>query len=155
MNERTWWSTHVKPRWHQPAKRLVAWKVEDKFFSGMPDVDAMFDGVAAKIELKYEPKWPGRPDTTLWFSYNNKDDKQKTIVSAIQHNYLTQYKDAGGNAFVLIGVGKDWLLLEHGTFPNRPMTRAELEHAARLFTTGNKTYESLSNIPYFIRETYG
>lgn len=155
MNERTWWSTHVKPRWHRPMLSFVAWKVEDKFFSGMPDVDAMFDGTAAKIELKYEAKWPVRPDTKLWFSYNNPKDKVHTIISAIQWNYLEQYKNARGNAFVFIGVGKDWLLLEHGTFDNVPMTKDELAQVAVAASLDSNTYETIMNVPFFIVEKYG
>lgn len=155
MNERQLWSTHIKPRWHKPDLQWVAWKVEDKFFSGAPDADCCFSGVACKVELKYDNKLPAREDTACWFSYLNKEKTVKTIVSAGQWNYLDQWHNAGGLAFVLIVVGKEWVLLEQGTYTNEPQPWGSLIELSKMYSGAfQRNYESLSTIPPFIMEHY-
>lgn len=159
MNESQWWSSHVKPRWHEPGKGRVAWKVQDAFNGGLPDVDVCFHGTVAKIELKFEPVQPKRETTPLWFSEIDKVLKHKGIVSAKQWNHLEQWCQAGGTSLILIGVVKSWFLLEQGFYDNRPMTFGELHAAAVLSYVPNPgqtaTYESLADIPRFIMEKYG
>lgn len=156
MNESSWWSSHIKPRWHNPTKGQVAWKVQDAFNAGLPDVDVVFSGVAAKLELKYDVAWPKRPGTPVWFSTLDKVTRAKAIVSAAQFNHLQQWHQGGGNAFVLIGIGREWVLLEQGAYENRPMTQAELCEAAVLTYIGPQArdYNALAEIPPFIERYY-
>lgn len=91
MVERAWWGRYVKPALNQKQKRFLANKVEDRFKSGAPDVDCMFDGVAAKIELKYVKT----PVTPL---------RASRLLSAGQKIWLREWYEAGGLAFVLVGV---------------------------------------------------
>lgn len=157
MNERTLWSSHIKPRWHHPAEGRVAWKVEDKYFSGAPDADCCFNGVVAKIELKYDERWPARDDTPCWFSFLDKTKAHKSLVSALQYNWLDQWRSAGGNAFVLLIVGKQWLLLEQGLYENVPQAKESLMEASVLVHLIQQptSWNSLSLIPPFIEEHYG
>lgn len=151
MNESRWWSTHVKPRWHAPKSGRVAWKVQDAFNAGLPDVDACFNGKACKIELKYEPNPPVHSTTPLWFSTVDKVLKRRAIVSGAQWNYLKEWHDAGGLAFVLIGVKQTWYLLKQGGYENQPMTIEELETCCECWGEG---YADLAVIPSFIEGTY-
>lgn len=146
----------MKPRWHLPAHGRVAWKVEDAYAAGKPDVDCCFNGVVAKIELKYEAAWPARAMTPLWFSYRDKVTKAKAIVTAGQWNHLEQWRQAGGLAFVLIGIGREWLLLKQGAYANEPMTKLQLMSCACLTTLSPVTsYSSLATIPLYLEEQHG
>jgi hypothetical protein len=158
MNEKIWWRSHVKPRWHRPQEKgWLAWKVQDAFNGGLPDIDCCFSGTEAKIELKYLDAWPAREETLVWCSTLDKVTKAKALVSATQHNHLEQWHMCGGNAFVLLGVGKQWLLFRQGDYLNIPQTKAQLIAGADLTYVGTRdlTYETLSQIPPFIIQYYG
>lgn len=160
MTEKSWWSNHIKPRWHRPQQRWVSWKVQDAYNGGLPDTDSCFKGTEAKVELKYLAAWPVRPDTLVSFSTYSKEERRPSIVSATQHRHLQAWHEAGGNAFVLCGIGKEWLLLCQGGYENVPMTKAQLIEVA-VFTylaeakTDKLSYDSLSDIPPLIMEHYG
>lgn len=112
MTENQWWSSHVKPRWHNLQKKWVARKVQDVTNKGAPDVDACWDGYSCKVELKYATVLPARPETKLTFSRYSKDEpNRRTIVSREQLRNLQEWSDAGGNAFILVGIDKEWWLL--------------------------------------------
>lgn len=99
MNEKGFWENRVRPALHRPPT-CVAWKVQDQFNRGLPDVDVCVDGVAAKLELKYVPKVPVRPTTAI-----------KVDLSIEQRRRLFEWQGAGGNAGVVLGVDKLWFLL--------------------------------------------
>lgn len=109
MTENQWWSTYIKPRWHNLNRRWVARKVQDVTNKGAPDVDACWEGAAVKVELKYADHLPVRPDTKMTFSRYSKDEpNRRTIVSREQARNLQEWNSAGGEAYVLIGAGKQW-----------------------------------------------
>lgn len=115
MTENSWWSTYIKPRWHNLEKGWVARKVQDVTNKGAPDVDACWSGFSCKVELKYSPTIPYRSETKLTFSRYSKDEpNRRTVLSREQLRNLEEWDNAGGNAFVLIGAGKRWYFL-HAT----------------------------------------
>lgn len=154
LNEKKWWSTHVKPRWHRPDKSRLANKVQDAFNAGLPDVDACFNGVVAKIELKYAVAWPKYETTLLTFS-KNKNDNSYCVASPGQVVQLRLWNQCGGHAFLLIGVGKEWFLVNIKLLTdelNHGVTRSTLFAIADL--TGD-SYDSLKKIPDYLENTYG
>lgn len=92
MTEREWWSKYVKSAWHQPSRNLLALKVEDKFKSGVPDVDLCLRGIGAKCELKYV-KSKDIPSA----------QQAHSLLSAAQRVMLHQWCKAGGIAWVAVG----------------------------------------------------
>lgn len=117
MNEAGFWSRHVRPALHRPP-RSVAWKVQDAFRTGVPDVDYCLGGVSGKLELKYRRTAPKRATTRI-----------EPGVTVEQLRHLTAWAAAGGLAHVLYGLERRWWLLE----PDRAVTKllvSELdEHA--------------------------
>lgn len=151
MKENAWWSTYVKPRWHNLNNRWVARKVQDVTNKGAPDVDACWNGFSCKVELKYIERAPSREGTKLTFSRYSKDEPNRlTILSREQLRNLAEWKEAGGNAFVLIGVNKCWFLLDAALFANPKlafndgMTLTELSTEARIL---GSDFKSLLNVP--------
>lgn len=115
MTENEWWSRYIKPRWHNVAIGWVARKVQDVTNKGAPDVDACWNGNVYKVELKYAAKAPTRPDTMLTFSrYSRDEPNRRTIVSREQERNLEEWNKAGGNAYLLIGIGKAWYFIDYG-----------------------------------------
>lgn len=114
MNEKSFWSRYVRPVLHQPNARRVAWKVQDAFNAGLPDVDFCLHGVAGKLELKYVKEYPKRASTTV-----------KVATSPNQKRFLAEWAGAGGIALVLVGVDHDWYLLDEADADD--LTRRELE----------------------------
>lgn len=118
MNERQWWSSHVQPRVHNPAKRQIAWKQQDAFIKGRPDVlfsimdDADGAMLTGMLELKYDPAWPARETTLI-----------DVGLTAEQFRYLQiwyeNWRDPRA-AMVLFGVGKDWFLFPHDSAIVKP-----------------------------------
>jgi hypothetical protein len=139
MTENNWWSTYVKPRWHNLNKGWVARKVQDVTNKGAPDVDACWEGFSCKIELKYAETLPYRSNTKLTFSRYSKDEpNRRTILSREQARNLYEWEQAEGKAYVMIGVGKQWWFVPSVFFTN-PMlinndgiTKAELDEIALL-----------------------
>jgi hypothetical protein len=117
--ENEWWSRYIKPRWHNREKRWVARKVQDVTNKGAPDVDACWEGCAVKIELKYANALPARPDTKVTFSRYSKDEpNRRTILSREQARNLGDWRSAGGIAYILIGIGKQWWFVDSVFFTN-------------------------------------
>lgn len=52
MTEKRFWDTVLRPLLHDPAKGSVAYKVQDAFVKGLPDVVANVRGKTFWIELK-------------------------------------------------------------------------------------------------------
>lgn len=101
MNESGFWR-----KIRQAAKRhpdTVAWKVQDQFNAGLPDVSLRVGEVAGYLELKYVKDYPARDSTPIWVK-----------VSASQRAHLQEWRgpERAGAAFVLLGVDQDWYLLD-------------------------------------------
>lgn len=112
MTENEWWSRYIKPRWHNLSNRWVARKVQDVTNKGAPDVDVCWNGFQCKIELKYRPVMPSSDNLAMTFSRYSKDEpNRRTVLSREQVRNLEEWHDAGGNAYVLIGVDKAWFLM--------------------------------------------
>lgn len=100
MTEKSFWSTWIKPVLDDERLPGIANKVQDAFNSGLPDVDYCIDGYAGKLELKYEKQWPVRETTGV-----------PIAVSVNQRRQLRRWVEAGGDAYVLLGVADAWFLL--------------------------------------------
>ena len=72
-------------------------RVENSVMRGMPDVHYVGNGHSGWIELKYLAKWPS-----------------KRFSSGLMLNQMmwnTQYREEGGNSWVLIRIGKEFTAL--------------------------------------------
>lgn len=118
MIEKTFWNDYVRKALHQPPFR-VANKVQDAFNKGLPDVEYCLRGACGKLELKYVPRYPETDRGRIPIN-----------VSSFQRRQLVQWQNAGGTAYVLLGVERDWYLLS----PHVPdaLTRDDLEQASIL-----------------------
>lgn len=79
----------------------VAWKVEDAFRKGLPDVVWRVESAAGFMELKYLEKFPARPST-----------KVRVKVTPNQMRHLLEWKGRHGFAYLLVGVGREWFLFQ-------------------------------------------
>lgn len=117
MNEKGFWSRWVKPVLHDPANGWVAWKVQDAFNAGLPDVFWRGPwGGGGVIEMKYQPEVPVRESTPCTIA-----------VTSEQRRHLKQWGGEGlyyskRAAFVLYGLAEWCYLLVPGV-PERVMQR--------------------------------
>jgi len=87
-----------------------AHKLTDMFTAGTPDALYCIDGVTGVLELKYVPAWPVRDATLI-----------EVGLTEAQRVWLEEWRGrAGGRAHVLLGVAKDWFLLELHEVPPAP-----------------------------------
>ena len=102
MNERQWWSSHVKPRLTDTTKRWLAIKVQNYNNPGFPDALCCFDGVACLIETKFIKQLPLHESSLV----------KGALPSPEQFRHLAAWRDAGGIGYVLVGIeaGKTWHL---------------------------------------------
>ena len=142
MNERTWWSANVKPKWHAPLKNWLAKKIQDSFFKGQPDVLAMAEGRVALIELKYEPELPHDALKTKMFVDQSVKPKGKGL-SVEQRNNLEEWQNAGGRAWVFFGVHRNGYLLTVDQLILDGMTMQYLEDAAIVTCRGYKEFDKV------------
>ncbi len=77
---------------------LHAIAVENRVGAGTPDVEAM----GAWIELKQLPSWPVRPTTIVSIVHFKPE----------QRLFLETRWERGGNAFLLLQVKREWVLLD-------------------------------------------
>lgn len=153
MIENEWWSRYIKPRWHNVEKGFVARKVQDVTNKGAPDVDACWNGIVVKVELKYTNKLPARLNTKLTFSRYSKDEpNRRTVLTREQCRNLEEWHKAKGLAYVLIGVSKAWYLIPafriiQGTF-NDGVTTADLELLAEIWDEDIKKIGCITTYPF-------
>lgn len=102
MNERQWYSRHVKPALTNPAKRWLAIKVQNYNNPGFPDALCCFDGVACLIETKFVRKLPVRDDSLV----------PNATPTPEQYRHLAAWREAGGLGYVLVGceASRTWYL---------------------------------------------
>ena len=124
-SERALWGT--MRRTLAPFGRLV--RVESPITPGIPDVYYCLRGVSGWVELKEHDAWPVRPGTPLRLRHLRLD----------QVVWLEGERAAGGSAFMLLQIGRDYLLLDapvvRGVF-RRELTRAAVTAAAVVYAQG-------------------
>jgi len=79
-------------------KRLDANPVENALVPGYPDVEF----IGGTVELKSIPKWPVRPETPVRVDH----------FTPKQKGWLRKRTARGGKTWLLLRVGKVWLLFE-------------------------------------------
>lgn len=121
MTEKLLWQNYLQSFLHRPHLGRAAWKVQDAFRKGLPDVDVCVRGSAHKLELKYVKDYPTRESTRL-----------RIALTREQHRYLDEWARAGGSALVLVGVGRDWYLLAYDD-AREPLLVDELLARARAY----------------------
>lgn len=80
----------------------MAFKVQDQFNKGFPDVICSFNGTTALVELKYREDYPARVDTCY---------PPGSGVTPEQERHLKKWQRGKGLALVLSGVARDWCLV--------------------------------------------
>lgn len=144
MNERQWWSHHVKSRLHVPGAKCTAWKVQDAFNAGLPDVLFSVPGSKAGLrlngllELKYDPAWPARATTSIDIG-----------LTAEQFRHLDHWARQNNDprlAVVLFGVGKDWWLFPHSAAVLAPGTKWLKDQIIKSAWCAGEGYSSLSTV---------
>lgn len=76
---------------------------EDSVTLGVPDVSFAMDNVNGWLELKHLPEWPKR-DTTVVKMKRYTEEQRKYILESGEH---------GGRSYLLLQVGKVYLLFGH------------------------------------------
>ena len=76
-------------------------RVENGVVEGMPDVSTTAAGIDVWLELKYVAKWPSRSNTRVLGDRG---------LRAEQINWHLRHARAGGNSWILVGVGKEMYL---------------------------------------------
>lgn len=116
MTERQWWSRYVRKALHRPGEGYIAKKAEDKFQTGTPDVDCMFNGTAARIELKYVKEGPMDWERAL------------DLLRPSQRVWIEEWSKGGGEVLLLVGVDDEKI--------------AYIYNATKLLTgAGSRTYQ--------------
>jgi hypothetical protein len=110
-------------------------RIENSIDKGTPDVTYLFrrypkvPPVMGWVELKYLDGWPD-------------SDRTKVVVKKLtkdQVDFIADWDAAGGRAYVLIQVGRDYALLDAGTtgaLYRRALTRLDLVGRAAVFAVG-------------------
>lgn len=99
MNEARFWAK-VREALNEPPSAMAS-KLSAEVIAGTPDCLWAIDGKMGLIELKYEPTMPKREKTRV-----------TCAVTAEQRRFLERVAATGGRAQVLLGVAKEWFLLE-------------------------------------------
>ena len=80
---------------------LRMFRVENRVSIGMPDVHFVCGGVCGWFEMKYTIDW--------------KEGRQVSVgLKKHQHLWLKDYIDHGGLCWIIVRVGRNWLLLFNG-----------------------------------------
>ena len=100
VSERLLWERYLKPSMQRPPSRFAR-KVQDRFVQGLPDIVYNIEGSAGWLELKWIDRWPARAATGV-----------DVGLTAPQAAWIRAWRDTGGTAHVLLGVGatREWLL---------------------------------------------
>lgn len=124
-NERSWWAQKIQPKLHRPQENMLAWKMQDAFVMGRPDV--LFNVPEAEgshrlvgwLELKYRPAWPARSSTLV-----------DVGLTAEQYRHLDSWYRATKDlrtAIVLFGVADDCFLYPYNAPCLQPGSRWTVE----------------------------
>lgn len=99
MSEHSLWLT--LRRCTDGLQQLRLQRIEDRFTAGVPDVAYCFRGSAGWIELKHLPAWPASRDTPV----------RLPKLTIEQVAFAEAWERAGGKSWVLLQVGREYLLL--------------------------------------------
>lgn len=99
MTEFDFWRRYVKKALHIPPL-FIAKKQQDRYTTGTADVRCMLRGRECQLEMKYLARMP----------HASKTMPAKIIPTPAQRIELDEWVSAGGNAYVLVGVGDAWYL---------------------------------------------
>jgi hypothetical protein len=144
VNERQWWSSHVRKYWHQKSRGWTALKVQDSYNGGLFDTIDCWEGRVVAIELKWIEHWPARATTVVL-----KDQSEGGLgLSPEQRRWLEIWRDGRGLSYVMLGVAREWFLFSLDMVPKGGTTGLECYRTAELRGDG---YPSLEKVPlYFI-----
>lgn len=108
-------------------KPLDAQAIENALFAGVPDVEF----IGGWIELKALTDWPKRPDTLVRIEHFTME----------QRHWLRRRVRRGGKAWLLLRVGKEWLLFPGDKAADiiGTLTRAQLVEAALFYWPATPT----------------
>jgi hypothetical protein len=131
--------TSMRARVTKALRPLDAIAVENAALPGTPDVEF----IGGWIELKTEDKWPARPTTPLRL-------KRFEIEQRV---WLRRRVRRGGHAFVLLRVGREWMLFRGDVAAAKlgHSTREELGAVAMYHWKTTPSYADL--LQTFRRET--
>lgn len=129
MKENSLWR-HLR-REAKKDRDVVLWKRhQSPYQAGHPDVSFRVGPAAGQLELKTLKDWPARESTNVWVE-----------VTPLQLQFLLEWRgpECQGLAFVLVLVGRRWLLLAPEDLQGRPtnaagnpgLPRTQLEEIAR------------------------
>jgi len=88
----------MRPYWDEATRH------EDKFNSGIADVSFICGGNHGWVELKQLDKWPVRPSTIVRCKH----------YTTQQRHFLKAKGEHGGNTWLFVKIGRDYLLMHHG-----------------------------------------
>ena len=141
MDERGWWASKIKPKWHQPGKGWLAWKFQDQTFRGLPDSLCLANGNAALIEVKYEPMMPHDPGKLMFIEQSIKPKGKGLSVE--QRNNLEEWQNCGGWSYVFFGVFRTGYLLSLEMVLKPGCTLDYLHEAATLVCPGYSFFDQV------------
>lgn len=99
MSETNMWRNMRKrmhPYWEQATRH------EDKFASGIADVSFVCNGMHGWLELKKIDAWPKRKNTIVRCRHYTPE----------QRNFLRAKGRAGGNTWLFVKIGREYLLID-------------------------------------------
>ena len=137
MNEARFWAK-VREALNEPPFAMAS-KLSAEIIAGTPDCLWAIDGKMGLLELKYEPTMPKREKT-----------KVTCAVTAEQRRFLDRVAATGNRAQVLLGIAKEWFLLEIHEVPEPDgpgapkVSRSTLDACRRQGRSG--TLKELSNL---------
>lgn len=143
VTEFEFWSRHLRKTLHRPPGD-IAWKLQDRYKKGCPDVWYCLTGTQGWFEMKYHKAWPKGADTMV-----------HVRVSVEQRRHLAQAYAARCDASVVLGVGREVFLLPYGCAVE--LTQAEIRAQAMWhghLNTLAALRESLRNGVYFTGPVY-
>lgn len=101
MNEAWFWKRTREAFKEHGRARLNKLPADGFAGAGVPDGMYCVEGVAGVLELKYAPKWPARASTTVLPG-----------LTPAQREWLADWVAVGGRAHVLMGVAREWFLMD-------------------------------------------
>jgi len=141
VNELGFWSK-VRALFNAHPYALLK-KLPAEGFGGKGTPDGLYvvdGGVTGLLEFKYEPAWPVRADTLV-----------KVGLTTQQRAWLEEWCAKSGRGHVLLGVAKDWFLLELHEVPpavgdaEPRISRVALDGIRRQYRGG--TFKDLARLP--------
>ena len=133
MNESAFWNS-TKEKFLKALKGLKKdfKRIENNVSSGTPDVNYCIEGKEGWIELKHAKEWPKRGGPL----------KLRHFTSE-QRLWIRTRQKAGGNAYVLLKVEKDYFLFWDITGVGETLNREQLIQQSEVHNQGRFPVESV------------